>query len=394
MGNSGLSLKIRYRRDLGINDILFSCILVLMLGYFAITPLRNAQIRHVFVFGGSLFMYFVALYNMVKTKYSVAEFVRLTMMLLMIIAGIVITQENIVEATYAYLNFLALYIILTTRNVYKFRYNLVQVLYLFSIAVALCFFIDYLSPAAYVFEDGRSTGALVLGMTNPNLTGMMITGVIEMVMIGYKERKHKALSSLIVIALFYLCWLTESRSSLIACILALIYTLFFSGKKIPNIIVCLVVATPILFFPIYLALYRNGFNNLTLLGKQLFSGRQYTYTEYLNQLNTPYRWLFGDLGETLFSNAHNAPLMILCSIGLVGLFVTYYGLIRNLIILNNGALYPQNRVAIACILSVCIQSCGEALMFSGIFPSIGFMYIFMTLAGQSKVDRTQNEVTS
>ena len=149
---------------------------------------------------------------------------------------------------------------------------------------------------------------------------------------GYKERKHKALSSLIVIALFYLCWLTESRSSLIACILALIYTLFFSGKKIPNIIVCLVVATPILFFPIYLALYRNGFNNLTLLGKQLFSGRQYTYTEYLNQLNTPYRWLFGDLGETLFSNAHNAPLMILCSIGLVGLFVTYYGLIRNLII--------------------------------------------------------------
>ena len=339
-------------------------------------------------------MYFVGLYNMVNTKYSVAEFVRLTIILLLMIVGIAFTQHSVVEAAYVYLNFWALYMILTTRNSYKYRFDLVQVMYFFSVAVAVCLFIAYNSPAAYVFEDGRSTKALVLGMTNPNLTGMMITGVIEMVMIGYKERKHKALSSLIVITLFYLCWLTESRSSLIACILALIYTLFFSGKKIPNIIVCLVVATPILFFPTYLALYRNGFNNVTLLGKQLFSGRQYTYTEYLNQLNTPYRWLFGDLGETLFSNAHNAPLMILCSIGLVGLFVTYYGLIRNLIILNNGALYPQNRVAIACILSVCIQSCGEALMFSGIFPSIGFMYIFMTLAGQSKVNRTQNEVTS
>lgn len=388
MGNIGLSLKIRYRRDLSINDILFGCILVLMLGFFAITPLRNIQIRHAFVLGGSLFMYLVALYSMVNTKYSVAEFVRLTMILLLIISGIFFTQQNIVEATYAYLNFLALYIILTTRIVYKFRYDLVQVLYLFSIAVAICLFIDYASPAAYIFEDGRSTRALVLGMTNPNLTGMMIAGVIEMLMIGYKERKHKALSSLIVIALLYLCWLTKSRSSFIACILALIYTLFFSGKKIPNIIVCLVAAAPIVFFPAYLALYRNGFNNITLLGKQLFSGRQYTYTEYLSQLNTPYRWLFGDLGGTLFSNAHNAPLMILCSIGLIGLFVTYYGFIRNLVILNNDAHYPQNRAAIACILSVCIQSCGEALMFSGIFPSIGFMYIFMLLARQSKVVRT------
>ena len=383
MENNNLSTDDKYKRKTGICDVLLIIVLVFMVGYFAVTPLRNAQLRHVFVLGGSIAIYGISLLSMLKTKYSTARVFRLFAIIILLIFGVVISNRNTIEVGYAYLNYLALYIVLTNKIEHHFTFDIWRLMYYFSLVVAVFLFLAYRSPAAYIFEDGRSTTALALGMTNPNLTGMMITSVIELMMIGFKARKHKALLSLMAIGLLYLAYLTGARSSLVACILVLVYTIFLSEKKIPNVLIYIIVAVSLLFVPIYLALYRHGFSNITLMGKILFSGREYTYISYINQLNSPMRWLFGNLGETLFSNAHNAPLMIICSIGLLGLVLTYHGFVRNLIILNNEALEPANRVAIACILGVCVQSCGEALMFSGVFPSIGFMYVFMMLSAYS-----------
>ena len=60
--------------------------------------------------------------------------------------------------------------------------------------------------------------------------------------------------------------------------------------------------------------------------------------------------------------------------------------------LNRLALTEANRVAIACILGVYIQSFGESLMFSGVFPSIGLMLIYTSLVTYNSCEvRTKEE---
>ena len=384
MKRTGLNLDTGLRKGMGVYDLFFFLALVFMIGYFATTPFRSTSLRHVFVLGGAAVMYGASLYNAIKARYSASEIIRHAALLILMAVGLVATQHGIWEAGYAYLNFLAIHLILTTKIQHEFKCDVTRMVDIFGILAAFFLAVAYFSPAAYVFEDGRRSRSLALGMTNPNLTGMMITAVIEILMIGYKRWKHKWLLLLIVAGLFYLAWLTRARSALLACALVLIYTFFFSKRKIPNFIVYAAVALPLLFVPVYLGLYSAGLNNVKIFGKDLFSGRELTYLSYLEHINTFPKWLLGDLGGTLFTNAHNAPLMVLCSVGLVGLIATYHGFIRNLIHLNNNAEDPASRAAIACILSICIQSCFEAVMFSGVFPSVGFMFIFMILAARGE----------
>lgn len=377
----------KYRNNIGkvrinLYDSLFVVLLLMIVCFFAVTPFRNSIIRHIFVFAGSILIYFIELYQVFKWRLNRGEFFRFTIIGVILLFGLVFTSLNYFDVVYAYLDFLTLFLVLSIRIRHDFRINVTKTIYHFSLIIAFLFIITCFSPAAYVFEDGRSTQALVLGMTNPNLTGMMITCVIELLMINYRERKHKLLLALLVASLFYITWLTGARSSIIPCILVVIYALFFTKWKIPNILIYLILIFSLVFVPVYMFLYKFVLSNVQIMGKLLFSGREITYVEYLNKLNTSTKWVFGDLGGTIFTNAHNAPLMILCSIGIVGLIITYWSFAKNLIEINNSSKNSINRVAIACVFSVCIQSCGEALMFSGVFPGIGFMYIFMLLASQ------------
>lgn len=379
----------RVRTTINVYDALSVLTLMMMVGYFAVTPLRNTTLRHVFVFAGSVAIYGLVLYQLIFWRMNKGEFFRFCVIVALLAGGLVLANSGYFGIIYAHLDFLALFFILSMRIRHEYNIKIKRILYWFSLIVAFLLIVAYFSPAAYVFEDGRSTKSLALGMTNPNLAGMMLTGVIELIVIYYKERKHKVLLAIVAITLLYLAWLTDARSSIVACVCVVVYALFFSKRRIPNSVIYVVVFFSIIFVPAYLMIYRYGLSNVQILGKSLFSGREYTYMEYLSKMDSIEKWFVGDLGGTVFSNAHNAPLMIVSSIGIVGLIAVYSGFLKNLISINNEADNPTRRIAVACILSVCVQSCGEALMFSGIFPSVGFVYIYMLLAS-NKSDLSSN----
>ena len=106
-------------------------------------------------------------------------------------------------------------------------------------------------------------------------------------------------------------------------------------------------------------------------------------------LETPLQKLFGNPGTEMFSNAHNAPLSIFCSIGAVGLCLFLYGSIIRLLELNRNAVTAESRIAVACLLTVFIQSSAEALMLVGNFPAMFFLYAYLLMAQSGRADAPQ-----
>ena len=355
--------------------------LFMTLAFFVVSLFKNMTIRHIVVFFGGSAFYFLALKRMFSTKFKIGLFVRMILMLLIIIFGILATANEITwELVYASLNFYCLFVFLSSDN----DFSLSSRFYTWNgrvfVLIALILIILSQSSVAYIFEDGRFNGSLVLGMTNPNLTAMLISGVFSMLLINFNNMKYKPLIVVIMGYLFYLIWLTRARSSLLATIFLVVYTLFYKNKKMPLFVLMLIMMSPIIFIVIYLQLYSSGFEDFIFMGKDFFSGREDTFIAALDSLRTLPDYLFGNVGKTQFGNAHNAPLTIMRSVGLFGIMLFYWNFCKHLIHLNKMANSSTSRIAIICILGVCLQTSAEAAMFLGIFPTSAFMYFYFLLA--------------
>ncbi len=347
-----------------------------------VAPLRNMGIRHVFVFLGSLLFYLIAALRLPNIKIKNSTILLCLLLLsLLLFQNIFKMKAFSFELIYNCMNFISFFILMTTKSNFTTTEKELRWIFHFSIIIAITMFITSFTSAAYYFEDGRNTGALVLGMTNPNLTAMMISGYFNVIAINFKRSKRKIMLLIILLALMYLMVLTGARSSILASALVLLYMIVFSNVKIPQILIVAPVVFSILFSPIYLNLYKSGFNNIKFLGsKSFFSGREIVYEKIFSCFDNIGVLLFGDLDSFKFSNAHNAPLTIVASLGIICGVVVYHYFTNNLMSLNKSANTPLSRISIVCILGVYIQSSTESLMFTGTFPSITFMYIYLMLA--------------
>lgn len=366
-------------RHTSIDTLLFNTLLICGILFLAVSPLRNSTIRRTIVFIGSGCFYIVALRTLLHKEIKSIYFVGISSVLaIMIVGGVATYQGDLLELIYQCLNFIALVVIIVFdgKNVVQEERKSV---YRFSIIAAIILSLGAFTPGAYIFEDGRKSGALTLGMTNPNFTAMMIGAVYNLLVIFYKEKKKLWMIPLMG-WLLYLLILTEARSCLIMSLVVTIYALLLSRLRVPRLAILAIVLASIMIVPLYLYLYKSSLANFQFMGKQFFSGRQSTYKEILDYIETPLQMVFGNLGVVCFQNAHNAPLSVMCSIGIAGMTVVYLMYIARLFEMEEGLYAAEMRVAFVCILATFIQSSAEALMLTGHFSGMLFMYIYRQLA--------------
>ena len=129
-------------------------------------------------------------------------------------------------------------------------------------------------------------------------------------------------------------------------------------------------------------LYFAGFEDFVFMGKDFFSGREHKFISVLQAMQTPLNILFGSFADVVFK-CENAPLAIMGSIGVVGASLFYWNLYQRLMLLNRVDGVKMVRLALVCILCVCLQTSGEATMFTGVFPTSSFMYFYFLMASLS-----------
>jgi len=375
------------RIKLNKDELIIAITTLLLIAYFAILPLRSSSARHVVVFVGSIFYYILALRRIMTVKKSFVFFVQFMLLVCVILFDILITVKQYnYEVFYSALNLLSLFILLSSKNTVRFTKRAFNWLFWGTLVLSgMAVLLSY-SSVAYFFEDGRKNGFLVLGMTNPNVTGLMLSGLVNILLIFYagKGKTIKFVLLIVIALLMNLLVRTGCRSAIICSVLVICYALFFKEKRFPWWFVLVPIIISILFVPTYLSFSSARTQMITVLGKPLFSGRDFVYRENLALLTNNFYWLFGNYGMAKLSNAHNAPLCILCSFGLVGTSVVYWNYGKRLIQINVNASSYYSRMCIACLMSLFIQSSMEAVMLTGVFPSIAIIYFFTLFADQNE----------
>lgn len=373
-----------------LDEILLAVIIAAGLGYFLFAPMRNAAVRHVFVLIGTVGCYLIAA-RQIATRYL--ELRKLAVIggigLILIVSVLFYRGDDWFDLLYAGAGFLTLVILFVADTRLEMSERIEKMFFVTALLISALVTAAYFGRNAYVFENGKMTGALVLGMTNPNLTAMFISGVYCMLLIRFRKNRKQIWLVPILVWLLYLIYLTEARSSLVCTLAVTVYALLFYHRNVPQFLTVFTTLFPVAFVPVYLILGRSRLSKQMFLGKPLFSGREMIYMRRFSILKTPLQKLFGNLGVEKFANAHNAPLSILCSIGAVGLCLFLYGFTKRLLELNRNADNPEARIAVACLLTVFIQSSAEALMLVGNFPAMFFLYAYLLMAQSGRADALQ-----
>lgn len=352
--------------------------------FFLLIPLKNTGIIHYVIWLGVIATtanIALTIYNNgAERKYIVLFFV----LLIDIVVSLFTTDEPFESGLlYAIVCYFSLFWVIALKNTFLQNKKTIDTVYRFGILSGLLFSAYSLMPFAYYRDNNTISPTLTLYFGNSNLAGIYIFAVTCIIIIYVRNAKRKILVGLLVVYLLYLLWMTGARTCMFAAIFVVASAFLPAKIKIPKWIVVGCFAFPIIFVPVYMALFRSNYADLTIMGKALFSGRQETFVDYLSLLHNKFQWIVGNLGEASFANAHNAPLAHLCSTGLLGT-ILFYGMMlkKTLACCENDN--PVARTALICILGLFIQSSGEASIFLGGFPGIEFVYVLFYLAGRKE----------
>lgn len=352
--------------------------------FFLLIPLKNTGIIHYVIWLGVIATtanIVLTIYNNGTERKYIAVFL---VLLIDIVVSLFTTSEHFASGLlYAVVCYFSLYWIIALNDTFLQSKKTIEAIYRFGIFSGALFSVYSRMPFAYYRDNNTVSPTLTLYFGNSNLAGIYIFAVICIIMIYLKNAKKKAFVVMLVAYLLYLLWMTGARTCMIAAIFVVVSAILPVKIRIPKLIVIVCFAFPIVFVPIYLTLFRKGYADLMIMGKELFSGRQGTFMDYLSLLHTDFQWIVGNLGEAGFANAHNAPLAHLCSTGLLGASL-FYGMMlkKTLACCENDN--PVARTALICILGLFIQSSGEASIFLGGFPGIEFVYVLFYLAGRKE----------
>ena len=237
------------------------------------------------------------------------------------------------------------------------------------------------SQSSYAYWDGsRFCSFLTLGIENSNATAINLFLIFALLLITSKGQRRFLFAIAAEVILFVLIYLTHSRIILLAAVVLTILTLARRIKRIPNLIFWGLCLLPFVFVPCYMFLYNHGFENFKIMGKSLFSGRQYVFAQHLSFVSTPLARLFGNLKRNMFQNSHNGPLAIYVSVGLVGAAAYFSIMLGTLSSAQKKSATTTAAVAIGAILACFVHGCAEAALFLGGFPSIFFIFLMFVFA--------------
>lgn len=374
--------QTQYRWAISFHNIeLFAAFL-----FFLLIPFKNTGIIHYVIWLGAVATMcnvgLTAYYCRVERKTFLSF---LVLLLVLSISLIVSSSINTDGLLYSVLCYIALFWTIALNNTFYKNEKKIESILRFAICSGVLFSVYSFFPFAYYRDDRTISPNLTLFFGNSNLTGIYIFCVVCILLVATRKKRKRFALSVLILYLLYLLWKTGARTCILAALFVVPFSILSKKNYVPKIAVLLCFFLPILFVPMYLILYREGYSDIVILGKDLFSGRQFTYKMYLSYLQNTIQWLFGNLGVAGFQNAHNAPLAHVCSTGLIGTTVFYSMLLRK----TMECRLNQNKIAciaLICILGLFIQSIGEASIFLGGFPGIVFVYILFYLAGKGELE--------
>lgn len=341
-------------------------------------PVRVAEILVVFSIG-------VLVCDPIKARIEAGALISCLTIVFIIVGNFVaysiaITIDNLLSV----LCVLCLLLLVYVSDKIEINKSSIDFFYYCSIMLALIM-LTY-SQTSYAHWNGeREHDNLTLGIENPNLTAIILFLIYAMLVITMRGRKHLLIPVALEIALLWLIWQTNSRMVLAAALLLAFMILIPKQnlKPIPLWVVRCACLLPFVFVPAYLIMYEN-FGNFELLNKSFFSGRQYVFAEYLGYVDTLPSFLFGNLRDAAFQNAHNGPLAIITSIGIVGGTAYFYIIINAILKTAKKAKHPIAITSIVVIMACFVHTCGEAALLLGGFPGITFLFLAFMLSNVTK----------
>ena len=286
-----------------------------------------------------------------------------------------------IEKLFACVAFLTFMISLRIYSDIKISKRLFDIIYYMAVILTLLFFAYSFTDIAHkAFLDGEVTvnRYFVFNLDNSNIAGIYIYCFLCILLINLKVRKYKLINLGLIAIDFYLIYGTNSRASLLAAIVVFVLAMIPLIRKMPTVFVLLAWIFPIIFVSLYLYLYEAGYDDIEILNKSLFSGREVVYQAYLDRIENPLQMMFGNLEKAKLQNAHNAPLTYYTSMGFVGAVIAELMLITNILRINKPT--KNSFVSVAAIMGLLVHSSFESSMLLGGYPAIVFVLIFFLLA--------------
>lgn len=178
--------------------------------------------------------------------------------------------------------------------------------------VKICTYVISLSfIAQFIFAPQKTIyNQLLLCFDNPNMTGiaLLAPAMILVVMLSEKQKVSvKIIDTVILAVLAYMIYQTQNRGSLLSLIVAIVAAFLASFKKKPKRLhspACFAVLklTPIFVMLLYVGMFLILPNDIDILGKPLFSGREASWLTALKTIiSNPFaRLRFEDGAFNLF----------------------------------------------------------------------------------------------
>ena len=358
-----------------------------LLSYFLVIPLDSGEIVHAIILSGAFLSLLIVAFGIsiipISPKKVVIFFSVVFIMLISMLFHIESIDDNLIYSCFC---FLSLCLMLEmSRSIALDRKTQNYMCAVFT-AIALLISVYAQFPFAYMRKNGSICPYLTLNLGNANYAGMMILCTLLVLGSITPNYRIKVPFWIIETYLIYLIFKTGARSCFVAVIVYILAAVFLRHRKIPNWLSAIMVMVPVIWVPIYLILYRVSSNSIMVLGKSFFTGRENVYIGFLRLINDPVKILFGNLTEAGLQNAHNAPLAVICSIGLVGAAL-FYWLICSLLYHSKQVQYnTQRNIALFAVWGILVGSSFEASLFLGGFPGVVFVFTVFVLLGWNNQD--------
>lgn len=263
--------------------------------------------------------------------------------------------------------------------VYLYNYGLdksnIFLLYFSNVFLTIAHVMGSRDPDAFTVSEN----ALVLGFQNSNMTGIVISSSIFILITGlyyFKGKEIKLLLLVLIIIDSYLLFKTNNRGSMLAIAVFLIFLILSRSKNREfKLARTSVLQFPVLFIFIIALLVSVLPNDIMLNDKPLFSGREREWEILVERM----------LSDPL--NIHKLPMgglnyviVGIIEYGFIAIFLFMYilSLMKPKIIFNIGITFRN--VAYLAFISVFIQQAFEATIITGSYGVYVNSYLLLGIA--------------
>lgn len=371
---------------------LYKMLFFLTTVFFALSPLKISATNYILRIPALIIivMLISKLYSHTPRKCIFSITTLIVIFLLHFVADTPVTID-IFLSCFSLIAYLLLIIVSDTISLNQETYRFINSCSIVSALVLIGYSISPISHLATFEGYTYQSPYLTYGFDNSNYAGI-VTLLVYSLLFLTKETAGKIVKKLCIflgIILFYLIYQTNTRSALAVAILIPFLNLFFNRFTLKNWMLFLIVLIPFLFVPLYLQLGASGnAEDAQIMGKSIMSGRQFVYASYIEKIHSPYNWLVGNLSENKLMNAHNGPLAILASCGLLGCVSYFYIYFSKLFRANRLAKTHMNKIAVFIIAACFLNTCGEAALLLGGFPAITYLFAFFVFANSNNKNQT------